>query len=493
MLLEVSLTLFVIYLLSFIIQTFLDRRKFPPGPFPLPIIGNMHQIGTFPPFTMLELCKKYPDVVTVSTPIGKIVFVNSSEAAREALLTRKTDFAGRPSEQLYPLTVILDNKDILTADYGKTFTFRSRVFNKSMHLFNEGPKIVERRLQKTISILFADLDKKLNEPFNLMTFIFTTNVAQLWEWLSSEQVTNDAARSRKIVKFINDVAALTSVGSVYQFIPLLRVLPSEYKRKINTIIKTRDELFEGVLDYHKRTYQSDVVRDITDAMLSAFFKEEDDGKHIGQYKDIMFLMIDVMIGGVDTSNAAIAWFILHIVLSKEIQTKMQEEFDRCFEKDSFPSMEDITKCHYFNAVVCEVMRKSGTGPLLAPHRTIRDTTIMGYKIPQNTTVLVNNHGVKHDPIAWKDPDVFRPERFLDENGKFVGWNTHPAFLPFGLGRRACPGKDLGKCQVLITLACLLHRYSIKLDENQPRPKTTEFVPKGTPTPKDFNVIVTKRC
>ena len=110
MLLEVSVALFVVYLISFVIQTWLELKKLPHGPIPLPIIGNMHQLGTSPPFSMSELCDKYPNVLRVKTPLGYIVFLNSVEAAREALLTRKTDMAGRPKEIFNSINDILQQQ-----------------------------------------------------------------------------------------------------------------------------------------------------------------------------------------------------------------------------------------------------------------------------------------------------------------------------------------------------------------------------------------------
>lgn len=493
MLLEVSVALFAVYLISFVIQTWLELKKLPHGPIPLPIIGNMHQLGTSPPFSMSELCDKYPNVLRVKTPLGYIVFLNSVEAAREALLTRKTDMAGRPKEIFNSINDILQHRDISSADFGPAFSFRSSIFKNAIHTFGEGGENIEKRLHRAVRNLLNILDERLSEPLVLKKIYGPTIMIQLWEWVSSDQLVHEDAKAHKIAKFINLCMTTSQQGTFYQFVPLLRYLPTEHQRKINEAIKIRTELFGKEFDNHKKTYQNGVVRDLIDAMLLAFDnKEKKGGKLIGSSDDIAFLLLDVLLGGSDSTSSLLQWCILYVAVKQDVQRKIQEELDKHMEKDTLPNAACLKKLDYLHAVICEVMRVSILVPLI-PHRAIRDTSVMGQPIPSNTMVFLNMLGIHRDPKAWDKPNVFDPSRFLDEHGKFIGWNKQPGFMPFLLGRRACPGQEIGKIYVLTILSSLLQRYNLRADENQPCPDLNDAVCTAMRCPRDYKVVLTRRA
>ena len=108
MFLELAITLTLLWLVWFVVVTFVGRRKMPPGPFPLPFVGNAHQVGMNPPFSMETLREKYGDIYTISFPVGTFVVVNSGKLMQEALVSRKDDFAGRPDATFFPLNEIFE-------------------------------------------------------------------------------------------------------------------------------------------------------------------------------------------------------------------------------------------------------------------------------------------------------------------------------------------------------------------------------------------------
>ena len=143
--------------------------------------------------------------------------------------------------------------------------------------------------------------------------------------------------------------------------------------------------------------------------------------------------------------------------------------------------------------VTTVMRMTSFVPLLLPHQTIRDTTLKGYHVPKKTTVFINQYRIHNNPKEWNEPKLFKPERFLDADGKFVGWTRTPAFLPFGIGRRACPGQDLGKMQVFLILSSLLHQFKLEMEDGEDVPSLVgDTAPGAIRCPKDYKVIARKR-
>lgn len=196
--------------------------------------------------------------------------------------------------------------------------------------------------------------------------------------------------------------------------------------------------------------------------------------------------------GTDTTVNGLTWSMLHLVLHEDLQNKIHDELDNLMENKDMPNIAELKKFHFLNAFVCEVFRLTTVVPFFPPHRTMRDTTVMGHKIPKNTMVLINNYCVNSDPRNWDDPKSFDPKRFLEDNGEFVGWTEHEAFMPFGLGRRACPGGGVAKLHLIAILASLLNRYHFKLAENQKVPPLHDPVLKGAAQPHEYFVNFTKR-
>ncbi|XP_046859477.1 LOW QUALITY PROTEIN: cytochrome P450 1A1-like [Xenia sp. Carnegie-2017] len=492
MLLEILLSVVVVYLVSYVIQTWLECRKLPPGPIPLPFIGNLHQVGKKPPFSLEALSKKYPHVMRLKFPFGYCIFLNSVEAVREAMLTNKTDFAGKPTEQFYPTTVIMEERDMGTIDYGPAFVFRSKVFKNALHLFGTQTKVLEKRFNDIVMSMFERLDNLLGKT-SISIKSLKVQSLHLCGSLSSERLPHDHHKIQEVIDFIEKSNYLGRQGSYYQLFPILRYLPSNFKKCLQEVLDARYKLFGEVYENHKATYKDGVVRDMTDAMILSYFNEESKGKNIhGTLDDVMFLIIDVMAAGAETSISTLNWCVLHLVLNEDKQNKIHDELDRCMENETMPKIADLKKFHYLNAFVSEVFRLTSVLPFFPPHRTLRDTTVMGYNIPKHMMVLVNNHCINSNPLNWKDPSTFDPGRFLDDNGDFVGWTKHEVFIPFGLGHRACPGKDLGKLQLLTILASFLKCYHIKFSENQEVPPLQDPVMGATTRPKDYLVTFAKR-
>jgi cytochrome P450 family 2 subfamily U polypeptide 1 len=160
-------------------------------------------------------------------------------------------------------------------------------------------------------------------------------------------------------------------------------------------------------------------------------------------------------------------------------------------RDRLPNWKDAKSFPYLQATLCEVGRISGVAPL-AGANAIRDTTIAGYHIPKGTFVGLNLTKVLKDEREWPEPEKFKPERFLDENGKFVGWNKLHGFLPFSVGRRECPGQSLAKIMMFSFSSMLLHHYKFELPEGAETPTTKVSTPQLFSVPDDFLVVAMPR-
>ena len=477
-----------LWFLWYIINNYFQHRRMPPGPFPLPILGNLHKLGFDPPFTMDKLWKTYGDVYRVTFPVGTIVIVNSGELAREALVTNKDDFAGRPTKLMYPMDVILEGKDVATADYDKVLISRRKLLKTALRGMET--KLARNKRSDAVGELLGHIGSTEGRPFSLKDYLLATIVGRLWEGISSKKCSFGDPTLDSLVDLTEKITSLSTQGSCCQVLPFLRHFKSAFAGCVEETLKLRDGIFGRVIKDHRWSYKRGVVRDVIDTFLAAQGTAGDEEGDTGM--EVVHLVMNILFGATATTTALTTWFFLYVAADSDLQSTLQKELDLVVGRDRLPCWEDIDKLAYLQSTVCEVMRHSLFMPLLIPHKTIRDTTINAYHLPKNTTVVFNLYRIYRDPKEWEQPTVFKSNRFLDADGKFLGWSKIPSFMPFGIGSRSCPGKDLGKMQVFVLAASLLHRFTIELPNKAPKPSLENSIPGSIRYPRDYKVIARKR-
>ena len=492
MILELATTLFLVWIIWYFVKTYFQRRLMPPGPFPYPFIGNMlHLKPTFnKPFGNLK--EKYGDIFTIDL-MTKTVVLNSASLAREARLGRnKDDVVGSPAETVYPFDIIVGD-DIAFADYGTPYLFRKRVFKSAMHVFGEGIDRAEERGGYAVKSTLDKIDSLKDQPFSPKEVIASAILMQLWEWLTSEKLTFGDQKLKLLLELGVLIAKQSTTRSFFHMVPFHSYLPTEFNRNIKRAKDLISSMIPPVFQSHLETYTPGVSRDMTDSFINAYKKEiaKETGKDIGTIDDIKGLMLDVIIAGSDTTSSSLAWFLLCMVSFPEIQKKIHEELDEAIDKDDLPRWQDVHNMPYLQATICEVMRWCTPVPLTFTN-VLRDITLGGYHIPTKTPVFLNLTRIHHDEQEWTHPEEFRPERFLDEEGKFVGWTKLNAFLPFGLGRRECAGITFAKIMLFIFAATLLHRLNFELPEKAQKPNRESSSVGLVCSPTDFKVVARKR-
>ena len=243
-------------------------------------------------------------------------------------------------------------------------------------------------------------------------------------------------------------------------------------KTLEEVLNMRDDFFGPQLNEHCDTYEPGVVRDISDALLAEYSqaKAKKQDKTMGNTDDIKYILMNIFVAASDTSASVLTWFMLYMVVYKNVQRKVQNELDAILGENLSPRWKDAEKLPYLQATTCEVMRHSNFVPINLPHKAVRNSSIEGYHIPKDTTVLFNFASIHSDPEEWQEPTLFKPERFLDKYGNFLGWNALPGFLPFGAGRRMCVGENLGKMQVFMVVSKVLHRFRLEPAEGKSEPK-----------------------
>ncbi|KAH9718031.1 cytochrome P450 83B1 [Citrus sinensis] len=231
------------------------------------------------------------------------------------------------------------------------------------------------------------------------------------------------------------------------------------RSRFHTLLNEIQALFyQELIDEHldpKRTKAKVQQEDLVDVLLQI---RKDHGFKVDLTLDhIKAVLMNIFVAGTDTSAATLVWAMTYLMKHPRVMKKVQEEIRSLVGgKKSFVDEDDVQELHYHKAVVKETMRLQPPVPLLVPKETIEKCTIDGYEIPAKTLVYVNAWAIGRDPEAWENPEEFNPERFIDRSIDFKGQNFE--FIPFGAGRRICPGMHLGTANVELALANLLYKF-----------------------------------
>ncbi|KAK4490012.1 hypothetical protein RD792_000666 [Penstemon davidsonii] len=265
--------------------------------------------------------------------------------------------------------------------------------------------------------------------------------------------------------FASRPALAAGVISIGDWIPWLSFLDLQgYVNKMKDLYKKLDKFHNYVIDDHLGRKKADkdhfVPKDVVDVLLQL---ADDPNLEVKLTRDcIKGLFQNLLVGGTDTSATTVEWTIHELIKQPRIIQKAKEELNRVIGRNRWVEENDFSQLPYIEAIIKESFRLHPLATFLAPHYAIEDCNVAGYDISKGTTILVNTWSIGRDPNSWSEPEKFLPERFLGKEIDILGSNF--ALLPFGSGRRRCPGYKLGLKVVRTMLANLLHGFDWKLVE-----------------------------
>ncbi|KAJ4901105.1 Cytochrome P450 71B19 [Raphanus sativus] len=239
-------------------------------------------------------------------------------------------------------------------------------------------------------------------------------------------------------------------------------LSGQHKR-LHDVFFNLDSLFQRVIDDHMHPGRSKDQRDITDMMLDAMHKQDKDDSLKLTLDHIKGFLTNIFIAGIDTGALTMIWAMTELARNPNVMKKLQDHIrDHFGNNKERITEEDIGKVPYMNLVIKETFRLHPVVPLLLPRETMAHVKVQGYDIPPKRRILINAWAIARDPNIWKNPEEFIPERFIDSPVDYRG--QHFELIPFGSGRRMCPGMAMGIATVELGLLNLLYFFDWKLPD-----------------------------
>nr|XP_043620721.1 cytochrome P450 Tp4149-like [Erigeron canadensis] len=452
------LFLFLVFLIpfKFLSPASKTQRNLPPTLRKLPIIGNLHQIGSSPHLTLRALSQKHGPLLLMHLGSVPLLVVSSAEGAREILKTHDLIFSNRPKLYFHD-KLSYGSKDIAFAPYGeywrqaKSLMVLHFLSHKHVQSFQD---IRGKLLLRMIEMIGKSCGSVID--MSEMLFLLTTNI--LCEVAFGQK--NDDIKFKDV--FVKSQALLGGFD-IGNYIPWLSWVNWLRSGQANEIVKEYDDFLDGIIDEHKnKSIKADVnggqteVRDLVDILLDV--QKENTLKFKFGRDTIKAIIFDVFTAGTDTTNTTMEWALSELVRNPHVMKKLQTEVTKIAQGRSMISEDDLQEMHYLKAVMKESLRLHIPVPLLVTREAKEDVKVMEYDIAQGTQVMINAWAIARDPLIWEEPEKFNPERFLNSSIDYKGFDFE--LLPFGAGRRGCPGTEFATVINELAIANIVLNYDL---------------------------------
>lgn len=432
-----------------------QKGQEPPGPKPLPILGNLLQLDLKKPHQSLcELSKIHGSVFTVYFGIKKVVVLAGHKTVKEALVNHAEEFGDRD------ITPIFEDSNrghgILFAN-GDSWKEMRRFALSTLRDFGMGKRTAESKILDECDHLIQVFKDHQGKPFDTGCPLTLATANIISSIVYGSRFEPSDPQFKNMVARANQTVCLVGSPSIqlYNMFPRL-VSWVKNRQLILTNAKLTVGDVKGLIKNLKETLMPQSCRGLVDCFLIRKQKEEDSCVVNSHYteENLIFTVTNLFAAGTDTTATTLKWGLLLMAKYPHIQDKVQEEIDSVVGSRQV-RVDDRKNLPYTDAVIHETQRLANIVPMSLPHKTSRDVTFKGFLIKKDTTVFPLLTSVLHDESKWESPHMFNPSHFLDAEGKFI---VNDAFLPFSAGRRVCLGESLAKMELFLFFACLLQHF-----------------------------------
>ncbi|XP_078574538.1 cytochrome P450 2U1-like isoform X1 [Branchiostoma floridae x Branchiostoma japonicum] len=478
----------LVLLLVFLVTSWLFRtpKNLPPGPRGWPVAGNIFSLATgHRAVTMTEWAKTYGPVYRIQLGRETMVVLSGYDVMHEAFLKRGEDFSSRPFN---PIVAIINPKriGILGAPFGTPWKEHRKFTLMSLREFGFGKRSLEGKIMEESVALQAEIVKMGNKPFDISRMVQNAVTNVICSIVFGCRFEYTDGKFKHLMDVLDRAFATNLFGQLAVFFPILRRVPGLGRgaQIIVDAVGTIKAYIREEMDSHKKTFDSNDIRDLIDSYVREAKSRENDDETTFTDENTERVLFDLFIAGAETTSTTLYWAFLYMILNPDIQTKVQEEIHSVLGHDKPPSTAHRAQMPYTEAVLTEVARIGTILPTSVFHATSRDTSFHGYDIPEGTTVMPNLWSVHHDPERFPNPGKFDPGRFLDAQGRY---QRDDHVMPFGIGPRMCLGKQLAEMELFVFFTSLLQHFTFKLPEGAAKPSTTG-INGVTHSPKNFELV-----
>ncbi|XP_071731720.1 cytochrome P450 736A117-like [Rutidosis leptorrhynchoides] len=491
----ILLALFLVKLHYFNRST--TNKNLPPSPPRLPVIGNLHQMGPLLHHSLHSLSQNHGGPMML-IHLGSVptLIVSSAEAAREIMKTQDLKFANRPDVKLWR-KLLCDLKEVSVAPYGEYWRQAKSIM--VVHLLSNKKMEDHREVREEESANFVETIKKFSDQSLVVDlsgmFVKFTNDVVCRVTFGNKY--SEGESGKKFRRMLDEFFEVLGGLNLEYLVPQLAWLDRlrGYDAKVERVSNELHDFLDGVIDERLRCqsiYSGDEGsrnEDFVDVLLR-IQKDDRTGVTFDRLA-IKALLLDAYTAGTDTTATVLEWTFTELLKHPRVLKKVQDEVRIILDGKDQIKQADIEKMKYLKAVFKETLRLHPPIPTLVPRVASQDVKVMGYDVAKGTTVLINAWTIARDPNVWDEPNEFRPERFLNRTTDFKGHDFD--LIPFGAGRRGCPGISFAMATNENLLVNLLHKFKWELPNGQSEEDLNVDERPGLTIRKKVPLLVVAKC
>ncbi|XP_073121566.1 cytochrome P450 81Q32-like [Henckelia pumila] len=423
-------------------------HRLPPSPAAaLPIIGHLHLLKQ-PLHRQLHHLSQTSGSPIFFLKLGfrRAVVVSSPDLVEECLTKHDIVFANRP-HQLVHKYVAYNHTTMIGAPYGDHWRRLRRVgaqellsparLNSFLRIREDEARHLVSSLEKLASSRHGIFSKVVLRP-RLSQFTFNMMIKMIAGKTEGDQ--------RRFSELINEAFQMAMASNPQDFLPFLQWIDyGGSTKKMISLSKKLDGFFQILVDEHRLEKRN--------TLIGHLLSQQESQPEFYSDQTIKALLLGLIVGGTETSSLTIEWAMSLLVNNPHVLQKARQELDSRIGFRRLIKEEDLSNLPYLGSIISETFRLFPVGPLLVPHQSSEDCVVGGYDIPRGTTLFINAWAIHRDPKLWDEPTVFNPDRF---DGNYQVYNHK--FMPFGMGRRSCPGSGLGLRTVGLALGFLIQCF-----------------------------------
>ncbi|XP_060204544.1 cytochrome P450 71A4-like [Lycium barbarum] len=445
-----------------------QKRLIPPSPRKLPIIGNLHQLGSHPHRSLHKLSEKYGPVMLLHLGSKPVLVASSAEAARDILKIHDLVCSNRPNSSIAN-GLLYGSKDVAYSPYGeywrqiRSVTVLHLLSNKRVQSYRD---VREDETSNMIEKLRQGCDSS-NSVINLRDLLscMTNNIISR---VAIGRTYDEGEGGIDVKALLEELLELLGIFNIGDYIPWLKWVNeiNGLNTRVKKVAKDLDAFLESVIEEHiiirnkKREYSAGEAKDFVDVLL-----EIQNGMETGfplQRDSLKAILLDSFIAGTDTTYTTLEWVMTELLRNPRAMEKLQDEVRQLAQGKVEITEDDLGNMQYLKAVIKEALRLHSPVPLLVPRESMEDVKLLDYDIAAKTQIFINAWAIGRDSSSWDDPEEYRPERFLNNNIDVKGLNFE--LIPFGAGRRGCPAAAFAVVVIELALARLMHKFNFALPE-----------------------------
>lgn len=437
--------------------------KLPPGPTGWPVVGNLFQVASsgkqFFEYVR-EIRPTYGPIFTLKMGSRTMIIISSAELAHEALIQKGQVFATRPRENPTRTIFSCDKFTVNAALYGPVWRSLRRNMVQNMlssSRLKEFKNVRDSAMDKFIERLSSEAEMNGGVVWVLKNARFAVFCILLAMCFGVEMSEDTIEKMDQMMKIV----LITLDPRIDDYLPLLRPFFSKQQKNALQVRRKQIETLVPFIEKRRailRNPGSDPSA-ATFSYLDTLFEMKVEGRKSGPTNpEIVTLCSEFLNGGTDTTGTAIEWAVARLIENPEIQSRLYEEIQATVGTQKVEE-KDLDEMPYLHAFCKELLRKHPPTYFSLTHAVTEPTTLGGYDIPPDTNIEIFLPGISEDPKLWSHPERFDPDRFLTgrEDADITGV-TAVRMLPFGAGRRICPGLSMATVHVHLMIARMVQEF-----------------------------------